>query len=77
MTRVYAQLYDYAVIIALRRNQETNVFEPYVKYKFPPQVRKTYRSSIFSGLPVPKAGFEIDGRPRAWESSAKVVWINM
>ena len=60
MTRVYAQLYDYAVIIALRRNQETNVFEPYVKYKFPPQVRKTYCSSIFSGLPVPKTGFEID-----------------
>lgn len=38
MTRVYAQLYDYAVIVALRKNPDTNVYEPYVKYKFPPQV---------------------------------------
>ena len=77
MTRVYAQLYDYAVIIALRRNQETNVFEPYVKYKFPPQVRKTYGSKDYSGLPVPKTGFEIDVRLRFLEISSRVVWISM
>ena len=38
MTRVYAQLYDYAVVVALRKNPDTNTYEPYTKYKFPPQV---------------------------------------
>lgn len=42
MTRVYAQLYDYAVIVSLRKNPDSNIYEPYVKFKFPPQV-SSYR----------------------------------
>lgn len=52
MTRVYAQLYDYAVIVALRKNSDTNVYEPYVKYKFPPQVRNLVYSKLVSMLSV-------------------------
>lgn len=42
MTRAYAQLYDYAVIVSLKKSSDgsSSAFEPCVKFKFPPQVRE-------------------------------------
>jgi len=59
MTRVYAQLYDYSVIVSLRKNAD-NVYEPYVKFKFPPQVGTNNPSPVTGYLggraPGPKPG---------------------